>query len=488
MKMKKILSSIIALSSVVMLTTGCQDFLDKTPSTALSTDIAITNIQDAQTALVGLYDGVQGSSSRISWYGAQQLYRPDVAGDLMCANGSGKRCSSSFELGYTAPASPNIWNIPYNVIRRANNIIKAIDDGKVTDGSPADVNHIKGQALTIRALAHFDLARNYGKPYTADNGASLAAPIVTEALLPDATPARNTVAEVYTQVIKDLKDAIGLMGTDKKPGYLNQQGAKALLARVYLYKGENQLAFDTAVDLIEKGKYSLWTNAQYAGAWAQQGTSEVIWEIVNFNSADWTDREGIAYLMDEAGYGDMILSKKACDYFNANPNDVRIEVTKASSIEANKKNYGTNRVWLLKYPSREGQTDIRVGNIVMLRLSEQYLIAAEAAIKLGDQPNADKYLNDIIKRANPDADDVTATLDNILWERGIELIGEGHRLYDLMRNNMESDRSGNWANVLIPSLESVKFNRDYFRVLLAIPQSELNTNPSIIQNPGYAAN
>ena len=363
----------------------------------------------------------------------------------------------------------------------------AINDGKIADGTQEEVNHIKGQALAIRALAHFDLARNYGLPYTSDNGASLGAPIILEPSVPESLPARNTVAEMYEQVIKDLKEAVSLMNNKKVTGYLNTQGAKALLSRVYLYKGDNKLAFDTAVELIETGGYSLWSADEYADVWAKQGSSEVIWEIVNYSAQDWTDREGIAYLSKESGYADFCLSKKGSDYFVANPDDIRYGVFLASKDEANIKNYGSKKVWINKYPNRLGESDIRVGNSVVFRLSEQYLIAAEAAIKLGDQANADKYLNVIRKRALPNEPALTATLDNIIWERGIELIGEGHRLYDLMRNNMQSDRTDSWEFLVFPNSQSVKFDRTYFRVILAIPQSELNVNTNMVQNPGYAS-
>ena len=448
--------------------------------------MALSNLSDAQTALVGMYDGIQGNSSSISWYGAKQFYRADVAGDLMNANGNGKRTSSDWELNYTAPSSPNMWNVPYNVIRRANNIIAAINGGNITDGTPAQVNHIKGQALAVRALAHFDLARNYGMPYTADNGASLGTPLVLEPAAPDALPSRNTVAEMYTQIISDLTEAISLMNNAKNIGYLNQQGAQALLARVYLYKGDNQLAYNTAVNLIENGGYKLWSTNEYATAWANQGSSEVIWELVNFSAQDWTDREGIQYLSKEAGYADFCISKKASDYFNANPDDIRNDIIVASVDPANIVNYGDNKVWITKYPNRVGESDIRVGNSIVFRLTEQYLIAAEAAIKLGDQPNADKYLNAVRQRAIPTASTITATLDNILWEKGIEFIGEGHRLYDLMRNNLESDRTDSWSFLVYPNQQSIKFDRTYYRVILAIPQSELNVNINMVQNPGYA--
>ena len=120
-------------------------------------------------------------------------------------------------------------------------------------------------------------------------------------------------------------------------------------------------------------------------------------------------------------------------------------------------------------------------------LFRSYLIAAEAAIKLGDQPNADKYLNAVRQRAIPTASTITATLDNILWEKGIEFIGEGHRLYDLMRNNLESDRTDSWSFLVYPNQQSIKFDRTYYRVILAIPQSELNVNINMVQNPGYAS-
>ena len=122
--------------------------------------------------------------------------------------------------------------------------------------------------------------------YTADNGDSLGAPIVLEPSLPESLTARNTVAEMYEQVIADLNDAISLMNTEHVTGYLNQQGGKALLSRVYLYKGDNKLAYETAVELIENGGYELWKASEYGTAWANQGSAEVMWELVNFSAQD----------------------------------------------------------------------------------------------------------------------------------------------------------------------------------------------------------
>ena len=94
-----------------------------------------------------------------------------------------------------------------------------------------------------------------------------------------------------------------------------------------------------------------------------------------------------------------------------------------------KKLYGTNTVFLNKYPA-DGLSDLRYNNVPLVRLSEVYLNAAEAAAKLGNQNDkAVEYLDAIVKRANPNktVKGTTVTVDRVLLERRKELIGEGHR-------------------------------------------------------------
>ena len=148
---------------------------------------------------------------------------------------------------------------------------------------------------------------------------------------------------------------------------------------------------------------------------------------------------------------------------------------------------------LKKEPGRSdfSTQGVRVNNVPVIRLSEVYLIAAEAAVKLGDSENADFYTNEIYKRANPDADDLeNVDLDRILEERRMELIGEGHRFFDLMRNNKEVVRytsidNQGWHMSLVA--ESRKFDNTYFRAILPIPKKEVDANPVLReqQNPGY---
>lgn len=489
--MKNIYKLLVAVILLYTATSCSGDWLDTSPSDGLPKEEAITNLNDASNALTGVYDRLQGNSTYSTYYGARMIYYGDVRGDDMQAAGTTKRTASSYQMTYTVNSgAPQIWEVPYMVIRRANSLIKAIDENSVKDATTEELDSIKGQALAIRALAHFDLARVYSKPYIVGGGSTLGIPIVLEPLSYDATPARNTLEEVYTQVISDLKESIQLMTPSKSTGYFNQWAAKALLARVYLYKGDNANAYSTATDIINNSSYRLWTNAEYPEVWSKAGTAEVLFEIVNASNDDWVDRESIGYLYAEDGYDDAIMTKKYVDMVESNyANDVRLTLMLKGLKTTNP--WGANKVYINKYPGREGTADIRINNISILRLSETYLIAAEAAAKLGDSANAAKYLNEIVKRGNPDATAVSpsqATVDRILEERRIEFVGEGHRFFDLLRNNKsivryETDANQGWHLPL--TQESRSFDVDYFRAILPIPAAEVSANPSIQQNPGY---
>jgi hypothetical protein len=466
--MRKIL---IFLSVAASFTSCSSDYLDLKPSTALDTESAITNIADAQVALNGVYDGLQSAS----YYGAQAIYYPEVAGEDLRSNGDGKRSTTLYRLLTLTPStSPSgLWSRPYYVQRQATNVIEQI--GNIKDGDEADRNNILGQALSLRALALFDLARYFGSTYTKDAGASLGGVNITEAFTASAKPARNTVAENYTQIISDLTKAIPLLSTDVNNGYINQWAAKALLSRVYLYKGDNANALLLAEDIIKNAKslYSLWPNSDYATIWGTDFSSESLFEVVN-SSTDWADREAVSYLLSEDGYDDVVLTNSFVSLLKNNPNDVRNSIYAQSN--------GT--YYLLKYPGKPGDGDVRTNNIVVIRLSEVYLIAAEAAFKSGDKDKAATYVNDIIKRADPSnagLTSATVSLDLILLERRKELVGEGHRLFDALRNNQTITRTG--TDHLPKILES--FDRSNYHTILPVPQSEIDANSNIIQNPEY---
>ncbi len=492
--MKKI--KIVTVALVALFAASCSDsWLDTVPTDAIGSPVAILNFDDIQTAMTGAYDGLQGNSGNITYYGARMIYYGDVRGDDMQARTTGMRTSGCYEMNYTALNVPDMWARPYTVIFRANDVLRALEDPKKTeDASPAEINDVKGQMLTMRALAHFDLVRVYGKPYTMSGApASYGVPIMDHMYPSSYMPSRNTVEEVYAQVIKDLTTAIPLLPTAKSTGYFNQWAAKALLARVYLYKGDFDNAYTTATEVISNSPYKLWTNAGYVDAWSNAGTSEVIFEIINKSVDDYTDREGLPYLYSEDGYADAIVTKDFVDLLGADPDDVRLKMFHKPTLAAFAGDaFWGQPVFIDKYPGRLDNTprDMRVNNLPILRLSETYLIASEAALRKSSPDNAKaaEFVNAIALRANPAATAVTAanvSLDRILTERRKELVGEGHRFFDAMRCNKTITRTGGWHLPLVTESES--FTNTYFRTILAIPSTEMDSNPNIKgeQNPGY---
>ena len=121
----------------------------------------------------------------------------------------------------------------------------------------------------------------------------------------------------------------------------------------------------------------------------------------------------------------------------------------------------------------------------MFRLSEVYLIAAEAAIKNTDPTNARIYLNAIVERADPTAtvDLAGVTLDRILLERRKEFVAEGHRFFDLVRNKKDIVRTKCDRVWDITTPLEIKY--DYYKILFPIPIDEMQVNTNIEQNPGY---
>lgn len=498
--MKNIYKVLILTLTIFTFTACGNDWLDREPADGTETSSAITNYNDALTAYYGMYDGLQGNADYNTYYAARMFYYGDVRGDDMQARDQGMRSSSCYEMIYTVDNAPNMWNVPYNVIRRANRLIEAIDNKQVTDAADEEIGQVYAEAKVIRALVHFDLVRIYGFPYTADEGASLGIPIMLKPLDSDALPVRNTVAEVYEQVTKDITEAInsGYMETNasNSKGYINVWTAKSLLSRVYLYMGKNAEALATAEDVIINSPYKLWTTDEYVAAWNKDNgahSNEMIFEIINESSDDWSDREGIAYLYNEDGYADAIVTKAFGDLMAADPKDVRNNVILPARFDEDlMKKYGDAKIFINKFPA-DKSGDMRLNNLPVIRLSEVYLTAAEAAFKEGTLDAATQYLNAIVKRANPEATAITnatISLERIILERRKELVGEGQRFFDAMRNNetivrytSNSDKGFHYSL----DAESQKFDRTYFRVILPIPVVETDANPNIAkqQNPGY---
>lgn len=480
------------------------DWLDVAPSDGTDADAALTSSSDLDAARTGMYKALKGNSSFVDYYGQQFFVYGDVhAGDDYQYNniGGSNRASFYYDMNYQTASEFNTstvsWQSPYVVIGRANRIIAAAEGGKLSDAveAKAKIEQYAAESKVLRALAHFDLVRIYGKPYTEDQGASLGVPLVTGVLESNAKPARSTVAEVYTQVVKDLTEAISsnALATETKPGYVSVWGAKAILSRVYLNMGDYANALSVAEDIIKNSGAALWTRDQYLKAWdaSTPNESEFLFRLNVAGSDDNNDLNGIGNLQQRDGYKEMVATKKFVDMLTSDPKDVRNDMFLPAKAEKEVAVYGTNKVFLNKLRGQGG--NLRNVTIVpIIRLSEVYLTAAECAFRNNDKTKAVEYLNDLVKnRTTTKASLATVdniTLERILIERRKELIGEGQRYFDALRNNetitrYTSEADKGWHKTL--SKEAQSFNRDFYKAIAAIPQAEINANPNIKQNTGY---
>lgn len=509
MKVLKSIYKVMGCAILAASLSSCvNDWLDVAPSDGTDADAALTSSSDLAAARTGMYAALKGNSNLVDYYGQQFFVYGDVhAGDDYQYNniGGSNRASFYYDMNYqtasefsSSTSSSNVaWKSPYIVIGRANRIIAAVEGGALSDAAEAKatIDQYAAEAKVLRALAHFDLVRIYGKPYTEDQGASLGVPLVTGVLESNAKPARSTVAEVYTQVVKDLTEAISsnALATETEPGYVSVWGAKAILSRVYLNMGDYANALSVAEDIIKNSGAALWTRDQYFKAWdaSTPNESEFLFRLNVAGSTDNNDLNGIGNLQQRDGYKEMVATKKFVDMLTSDPKDVRNDMFLPATAPKEVATYGTNKVFLNKLRGQGG--NLRNVTIVpIIRLSEVYLTAAECAFRNNDKTKAVEYLNDLVKnRTTTEASLATVdniTLERILIERRKELIGEGQRYFDALRNNetitrYTSEADKGWHKTL--SKEAQSFNRDYFKAIAAIPQAEINANPNIKQNTGY---
>lgn len=488
---------ITALICAALAFTSCNDWLDLEPTTEVSTEKSIQNVRDAKASIVGLYYLMSDDNggNKQGW-ASNFMFHGDVGGDDMRANFGTARTISDYAYKYTPEnVSTSYWRLPYKVIRNANNILAIIDNISVLESEVADRDYVKGQALTIRAYSHFLLANTFGFPYMKDQGASLGTPLAMSKIASTEKRARNTVAEMYTAIIGDLKAAIPLMKSKSSEtvGQIGKLGAQQLLARVYLYSGQWDLAFDTAKEVIDGATaagYRLFTKEEYVSraAWKTKNLAEGLFAF-QFNATSQSGATCVPFLLNDKsdGYNDYVYSKRFYELWD--PADIRKEsVTKVLRI-------GTDPLdsyYCVKYggimESSEGK--VSEANISILRLTESYLIAAEASTHLSDATKKSLgvgYYNAIHTRAGLTAK-ASITLDDVLTERRFELVGEGHRKFDLLRNNLKIIRNPedadiqHFVNEISEASGNATIDWNSFNSIYPIPRSEMDANPNIVQN------
>lgn len=485
--MKKIIN--IILISLAIGFSSCADFLDMEPTTSVSADGSIQTVDDAEVMLNGLMYKMSSSY----YYGRNFILYGDTKGGDLAIRSQGRGYDALYTFNHSASSNSysTYWSQMYNCMAQVNNIIENIDILEAAD-SEENFSHIKGQALTTRANIYYDLVRLYGQPYNMDKTA-YGVPDITEVLDASAQPSRATVAENYDRIISDLTTAIGYMDKGSEDGYHSYYSNLALQARVYLSMDNYDNALTAAEEIINSGEYQLYENDNWYNSWTSEFGSESIFEIkICVDEADLGTSSLGYYLMCKGTTTSAMGQFMASDYFlnrlGEDADDVRWSVMtedETSTTEAPR--YGS----CVKYSLGDKGSTTAV-NIKVIRLSEIYLIAAEAALS-SSSPDKDKavgYLNEIRKRApNLDlATTATITLDMILDEKSKELFAEGHRYFDMLRTNQEITFNDDFIDSGITLTTRDKtIDRTFYKTILPIDQDEINANPTLEsqQNPGY---
>jgi hypothetical protein len=493
MKNITIIVSILGL----LLVTSCEGFLDVKPSNSAAAETSITNANDAKIVMNGMMSRMTSSS----YYGRNFIMYGDVRGGDFAVRSQGRGLDAlySFNHSQTTNNYGSYWSQIYNCILQANNLIMNIE--KIEDeGSGSDaLSQYKGQALTLRALMYFDLVRLYGKPYDMDK-TSFGVPLILEPLDASDQPLRASVEDVYTQILKDLTDASPLLSTSKQNGYINYYGNMALQAKVNLYMENYTAALAAAEDVIENGPYVLYTNANWYDSWATQFDTESIFELAIYaNEADLGTGSLGYYLLRlykvTGASGWFMASDYWLQRMYQDPGDIRLAIMDEDESTINEVDtirLGSCMKYVGGHEMEGDKGKASATNIKVIRLSEVYLIAAEAAFNL-TTPNLTKavdYLNEIRERApNLDpATEGTITMEMIEDERSKELFAEGQRFFDMMRWGKQIELNDDFISPAVSILSRDKIiDRTFYKTILPIPQSEINANPPIAaqQNPNY---
>jgi len=471
-----------------------KEFLDTYPTTSVAAASALASTQNAIAALNGIhrvmytqYDA-QGQSGE----GACNLFRDYLGEDIVfpLANGStGHLTWVQWQNHRNVNASDMrfVYRFYYRLISNANILINGIDG---VQGSATDKRMIKGQALVYRAWSHFQLVQLWGERYKAgSNNTQLGVPLLLTNSL-EGQP-RETVENVYTQINKDLDEAITLLagytrtGTAAKSN-LDINVARGIKARVALVQENFEVAATNAI--AARTGYTLMSNADYLRGFNDISNAEWIWGSRQISDHNTFFFSYFAYI--SCNFNSTVLRTQPrainANLYNALPaTDIRKSVFDLTGATVPVPPGGA-RVPFQNKKFLASSDALSIGDVPYMRAAEMFLIEAEARARQGQTAAAQTALFTLMRNRNPQYVQSTNTgqalLNEIYLNRRAELWGEGHRFTDLKRLNLPMSRVDipNHLDALI-LVRTIPAGDVQWQFLF--PQDEINQNKLIVQNP-----
>lgn len=454
---------------------SCENELDIVPITEKAANSFYSNEQELESAVIGVYSQLQnGGLYGLDLIGVGEISGEDSFEEIAANDGGRFGQLDDFSTNASNDLVADIWRESYEGIQRANVVLNRITD--IEYGTPSVKTNRIGEMKFVRALLYFNLVRLYGDvPLVIDE---------TESPFEFFGQGRTAADQVYTQIEMDLTDAIGNLPEEKQPGRPAKGAALALLADVQLTQGKTAEALTNLEAVVTSLQYELAPSTAEIFGVENEGNGEILFEIQyasGFNADGNIEGSPAGSQFRPSGTtanakGHNLPTQAFIDSFEIG--DTRLNDYVDIDPSANPFYY------TLKYEvSPTGANDGGSDHLI-IRYADVILKYAEALNEEGRTPEAIIELNKIRTRALLDTTTAITQVgvrEAIRQERRFELMGEGHRWFDLKRYGnavsvMNSFFAATGANVSI----------DETNLLLPIPQSQLDTDPGIItQNPGY---
>ncbi|WP_167856258.1 RagB/SusD family nutrient uptake outer membrane protein [Hymenobacter metallicola] len=440
----------ILLGASTLSITACNDLLEPTPVQQLADDKAITDAGSARSATIGVYDRVQ------AYYQLNWPVLGFLPGDNVRFNGT---LNQFLQIDQNQLSADNVliteaWTQMYQAVNGANNVLAALPAINDPLLPAAEKNQLLGEAYFLRALVYFDLGRGWGgvplvltPTRTKENGAG---------------QGRSTLAQTYDQVLADLTQAESLLPETATRNRAVKAAARALRARLHLYRQQWSEAETYATQVIGSSNYRLVTPYR-AISTAPFLSQESVLELT-FSNSDANSMWNNWFPSALGGQFNFQPLPTAITLLNdPTTGGSRAALLASTTINGSSVTYGN-------LYSRSAQRD---DPSYVLRLAEQYLIRAEARAKQNKLNDALNDLNAVRARAGVEpskAATAEALLLAIENERRVEFAFEADRWFDLVRTG----RAGTVLGVT-----------DQRRWLFPIPFNDLVADRSLEQNPGY---
>jgi hypothetical protein len=489
--MKKILFLIISLSLLIL--TSCEkEYLERIPTSSLAEKDLLSTVGGNHTLLHGIH------RSTYTFYGTHDKFGQksvDMAVDLLgedffqSERGYGWFVAWYQYLDHRNINSTNlewVWSYYYDIVDNANIILANIDNASDAALNGPRVQFIKANALTYRAFSFYQLVQLYAQRYDIGGANThLGIPIYTE---PTQTgKVRSTVAEVYTQINKDLDDAITLFTSSTyakvNVSEIDLRVAQGIKARVALTTG--QYATAEAMAVAARTGHALVPATKYGYGWNKADNTEWMWGAVLITEQQSSYASFFSHIDPYfGGYATLgnhkIASTAVYDSMSATDERKLVFKTIAGKARVGKKFTGNGGY------TATGQSNW-TNDYLYMKSGEMYLIEAEAIARQGGRDgDAQTALFNLVSKRDPSYVKSVRTgeelLQEILMQRRIELWGEGFRFFDLKRLNLDLNRAN------LGHTSSLWNAAGYFpagdkNFVFLIPKQEMDANPNMEQNP-----